>query len=208
MLGALQKETEKLENYVSQFEKLLTFRNSIAKKLSEKYSVFFKKGSVAIVTEPTVIKVNNDKNNYISVDAGVVHVPEINETLLYSGANIYFSPINDDAPLSIYRGIDQLFYKRVAVLVGLTLSEFQNKKVNKNFIKDNNLLLGLGMRLFNMVKLNAGYFFFKQQDANSLKSELHIKQQPFFSISFDFDLKGAFQDFGKLFEQLKLEEVS
>jgi len=57
------------------------------------------------------------QKNYVSVDAGVLFAGDISIGALYVGTNIYFRPINKDAPLA---GISP--GQRLALTVGLTIS--------------------------------------------------------------------------------------
>ncbi|HMJ70265.1 MAG TPA: hypothetical protein VK508_15280 [Cyclobacteriaceae bacterium] len=146
----------------------------------------------------------SEKTPYISLDVGVLYVPAINGLASYSGANIYFKPVDKQAPLSNFKGIDRWLMKRLCVLVGTTtgFAKFENKRVeslitgsaNNNF----NILTGAGYRLNNVFKVNAGAFWYKVKSENPLIESRSIGGSFFFSLSADVDVVKALGAFGNL----------
>jgi hypothetical protein len=56
---------------------------------------------------------------YVSMDAGLAYGWDINEAFGYLGTNIYFRPVNKDAPLQNFGGFGRSFSRRASALIGI-----------------------------------------------------------------------------------------
>jgi hypothetical protein len=83
-----------------------------------------------------------EQKNYVSVDAGLLYAGTIGIAALYLGSNIYFRPVNKDAPLT---GIGSIG-RRLALTVGLTVSSVadENNKTRSDLFWNQSLVLGAG----------------------------------------------------------------
>jgi len=130
-----------------------------------------------------------EQKNYISVDAGILYAGDIAIGALYAGANVYFRPVNKDAPLTAVSSIG----RRLAVTVGLTLSSVadENDRTRSDLFWNQSIVLGGGYRLASSVRGGGGILVFRQSDRNPLVTRKSAAVTWYASFSFDLDvLKG------------------
>lgn len=196
---AVSAQTAELRSYAEECKEFNRFETKYTKfiaDLSELFSdiVFTESAEIYASSDPYVI--TTDKSNYVGLDIGFAYIGAIEEALMYAGANIYLVPVNKNVPLSNYKGADYGFSKRTSILLGLTLTDFEKENHYKPlFTGKGSLLLGLGYRLSEIVKLNAGYLFFKKVDENSIESNSEFQREIFAAVSFDADIGSLFNDF-------------
>jgi len=140
---------------------------------------------------------------YVSADAGLAYIPEIDEAAKYIGTNIYLRPINKDVPLSQADS----FLHRFALTVGLTMDSIAdddaagNPRTRDDLFGSQSLLLGAGLRFNRVIRFGAGALVFKEQDPNPLRSDLSVTVSPYVTFSFDLNVASAFKGgFGDLFK--------
>jgi hypothetical protein len=131
---------------------------------------------------------------YVSADAGFAYAQEIESAVPYLGANIYFRPINKDAPLRMKGG----FKRRVSATIGLTVSSIAdaNKATRQDLFNTQSLIIGGGFRLTDTLRLGGGALVYEKNSAGS--SELATA--PYLSLSFDWNVAKQFAGIGKLFQ--------
>jgi hypothetical protein len=155
---------------------------------------------MAIIAGSTTGSFQTQSRNYISADTGIVCTPELEECNTYAGTNIYFRPINKAAPLDQFGGFFQTLDRRLSLTLGLTLQGVGDDKTRDDLFNDQSLLLGLGARMTNSVRLTAGGLLFKERDPNPLVSDESLTTTYFFSLSFDIDVVPTLQGIGSLFK--------
>jgi hypothetical protein len=155
---------------------------------------------MSIISGSTTGSFATQSRNYISADTGIVCTPELGECNTYAGTNIYFRPINKAAPLSQFGGFFQTLDRRVSVTLGLTLQGVGDNKTRDDLFNQQSLLLGLGARLTNSVRMTAGGLLFKERDPNPLADDESLTTTYFLSISFDIDVAPTLQGIGGLFK--------
>lgn len=140
---------------------------------------------------------------YISADAGLAYVPEIDEAAKYIGTNVYLRPINKDVPLSQADS----FLHRFAFTIGLTVDGVAdddaagNPRTRDDLFGSQSLLLGAGLRFNRVIRVGAGALVFKEEDPNPLRSDQSVTVSPYITFSFDLNVAKAFQGgFGDLFK--------
>jgi hypothetical protein len=136
------------------------------------------------VSEMTVmIEGATSRSIYVSADVGVLYAGDIKTGAPYVGSNIYFRPVNKDAPP---RGIG----RRLALTVGVTLSSIadEDHRTRSNLFWNQSLVLGGGLRLTSSVRCGAGALIFLESDPNPLISEKSLASTWYISFSFDFDV--------------------
>jgi len=138
---------------------------------------------------------------YVSADVGLAYSEGIDSFFFYLGTNLYLGPVNRKAPLSFREdGLVTSIRKRVAVTFGIPLNAFDNNSqvtladervALEGVIASRPLLLGVGFRLTELVRFTAGTVFFKVKDPNPLIDDPRTRRTAFFSISVDWDVRGA-----------------
>jgi hypothetical protein len=157
---------------------------------------------LSIIAGSTTGSFATQSQNYISADTGIVCTPALGECNTYAGTNIYFRPINKAAPLNQFGGFFQTLNRRLAFTLGLTVQGVGDEKTRDDLFNNQSLLLGLGARLTNSVRMTAGGLLFKKLDPNPLSSDESLTTTYFLSISFDIDVAPALQGIGSLFQNV------
>ncbi|HWM89660.1 MAG TPA: hypothetical protein VN493_02720 [Thermoanaerobaculia bacterium] len=139
--------------------------------------------------------------NYVSADTGLAYAPEIDEFPTYAGTNIYFRPVNKAAPLNQFGGFFDTLSRRVSVTIGLTAQGVgDDGKTRKDLFNQQSLVLGIGARMTNSVRMTLGGLVFLETDPNPLVDDDSVAVTPFLSISFDIDVVPTLQGIGGLFK--------
>jgi hypothetical protein len=147
---------------------------------------------------------------YFSVDVGLAVAPVIGEVFPYVGINIYFRPVNKEAPLS---SLSNTFSRRFSAMIGYTWTDNLLKDNERLgiFTRDNAvgvsvenqdadamLVFGAGLRVTDALRLAGGALLFKSEDPNPLITDTKLQVTPFFSMSFDWDAVGSIKGLGGL----------
>jgi len=148
---------------------------------------------VKIAAASSTIPYDTLQGVYISGDAGLVYVPEIDEVASYVGTNIYLRPINKDVPLNQVSS----FRHRFAITLGLTVQGIDDKKdgvvqTRDNLFGSQALLIGAGFRVNRVLRIGAGALVFREKDPNPLVDRLSVTTSPFVTLSFDLNVARAF----------------
>jgi hypothetical protein len=135
---------------------------------------------------------------YVSADAGFVYAPQIDTGVTYIGTNIYFRPVNRDAPLRQLGNFRQTFTRRFALTLGLTVQSVAdassaNGQTRDNLFGNQALLVGAGLRITDTMRLGAGALVLKERDTNPLISRFRVASTYYFTLSFDLNVVKAFQ---------------
>ena len=128
--------------------------------------------------------------NYVSVDAGVLFAGDIGIGALYVGSNIYFRPVNKDAPLGLFSGIG----RRLALTVGLTISSVADEThhTRSDLFWNQSLVLGAGYRITSSLRGGGGALVFRESDPNPLVTRTSTAATWYASFSLDLDLLKGF----------------
>jgi hypothetical protein len=126
------------------------------------------------------------QKNYVSVDAGVLFAGDIGIGALYVGTNIYFRPINKDAPLNAVSSLG----RRLALTVGATLSSVSddNNRTRSDLFWNQSLVLGAGYRVTSSLRGAGGVLAFRQSDPNPLVTQKTVATTWYASFSLDLDI--------------------
>jgi hypothetical protein len=138
--------------------------------------------------------------NYVSADTGVAWAPGLDAFPVYVGTNIYFRPVNKAAALSQFGNFWQTLSRRTSVTLGLTANGVGDGKTREDLFSNQSLVLGLGVRLTNSVRLTGGALVFLKKDPNPLVDRTREAVTPFLSLSFDIDVAPTLQGIGGLFK--------
>jgi hypothetical protein len=157
--------------------------------------------NMVVVAGSTTGSFQTQSRNYISADAGIACAPQLGSCSSYLGTNIYFRPVNKAAPLNQFGGFFQTLDRRVSLTVGLTVQGIgDNGKTREDLFGNQSLVLGLGARLTNSVRLTAGSLVFKKLSPNPLSTDKKLTTTYFLSISFDIDVAPTLTGIGGLFK--------
>jgi hypothetical protein len=129
------------------------------------------------------------QKNYVSADAGVLYAGDLGVAALYLGSNIYFRPVNKDAPPGPFGSVG----RRLALTVGLTVSSLsdENNKTRSDLFWNQSLVLGGGYRLTSSLRAGGGALVFREADPNPLITRRTAAISWYMSFSFDLNvLKG------------------
>jgi hypothetical protein len=130
------------------------------------------------------------RKNYVSVDAGILFAGDIGIGALYAGTNVYFRPVNKDAPLRSFSGIGQ----RLALTFGLTISSVADEThhTRSDLFWNQSLVLGAGYRITSSVRGGAGALIFREADPNPLVTRTSTAETWYASFSLDLNLLRGF----------------
>lgn len=131
---------------------------------------------------------------YLSADIGIVWAWTLDEMVPYAGMNIYFRPVNKDAPLQEFGSFATSFTRRFSALVGVTVAGDLVKTGERAALFSDNrmLILGAGLRLTDSIRFTGGAVILKAFDPNPLVDHKQIKAAPFISFSVDWNVRDAF----------------
>ena len=152
--------------------------------------------TVVLADASTLASFKTRSQNYVSLDAGLTWVPELEEVVPYLGTNVYFRPVNRDAPLASLGSFRQTFSRRFSLSMGLTASSIADSSAEggnqDDLFGNQSLLLGAGLRITDAMRLGAGAIVFKQDDPDPLVDESKLNTSYYLSLSFDIDVVGLF----------------
>ncbi|HEY0511914.1 MAG TPA: hypothetical protein VGH73_08420 [Thermoanaerobaculia bacterium] len=178
---------------------LLAERTQAVATIARQYKT--KVQNLILIAGSTTGSFETQSRNYISADAGVACAPQLSSCSTYLGTNIYFRPINKAAPLNQFGGFFQTLDRRVSVTLGLTVQGIgDGGKTREDLFGNQSLILGLGARLTNSVRLTAGSVVFKKLSPNPLSTDTKLTTTYFLSFSFDIDVVPTLAGIGGLFK--------
>lgn len=135
---------------------------------------------------------------FIRSDLGLAYVWGIGRVNPYIGAQISLSPLNDSIPLRHYRGLGGILRSRVSLLIGISVDGIAKDSVRKGLIGNQALILGSGLKLWQWLKVNSGFYLYYSQPRNPLHdpNRYSFKGSPFFSISIDIRVQELLNGIG------------
>ncbi len=185
---------------LQRLQRLLDERTEAVAGLADRYRTQVV-GKVVLAGSTTGSFATQNKN-YVSADTGLAYAPELDEFPTYVGTNIYFRPVNKAAALNQFGPFfsRESLGRRVSVTVGLTAQGVgDDGKTRKDLFNSQSLVLGIGARMTNSVRLTVGSLVFLETDPNPLVNDDRVAVTPFLSLSFDIDVVPTLQGIGGLF---------
>jgi len=124
--------------------------------------------------------------NYVSLDLGVAYAGTIGIGALYVGTNIYFRPVNKNAPLGEFDD----FGRRLAFTAGVTLSPVadENNQTRSDLFWHQSLVLGGGYRLTSSIRGGGGALVFREANPNPLITRKSAATTWYVSFSYDLNV--------------------
>jgi hypothetical protein len=198
LIGAVEKSragADSLQNESSRVRDDLRRRQAEVKELASDFKAQVR--DELIVNATTTGNGNTFQAYYVSADLGYVYMPEISEAVPYVGTNIYFRPVNKNAPLSQRSS----FGRRFAVTIGMTLNSIadENMETREDFTSNSSLLVGAGYRFTESIRLGLGALVFIKKDPNPLVDDETTGVTPYVSVSFDWNVAKTFKNIGSTF---------
>ncbi|MEX2401175.1 MAG: hypothetical protein WD423_10415 [Rhodothermales bacterium] len=179
---------EGLAGHHLQIRRALEQRNAVLDELVDDLSIHARYGMT--VTGSSGGTFETRARWYLSADVGLAAVPVLDEVLPYFGMNVYFRPVNKEAPLSARGGIG----RRFAALIGVTYASVEKTDERADLFGSNALLVGGGLRLTDVLRVSAGALVYKGNDprapaAGASQPDFELSRAFFFSVSFDWDVR-------------------
>lgn len=159
-------------------------------------------------------------NTYVCADLGIALLPAIAKLTPYIGTNIYFRPINTNAPLkwcdhdkypdgnsyNPRRYWSNWLGRRLSLVIGVSVVSVAKTYIRGDLMANSfNIITGVGFRITDWVRISGGALWYSKFDANPLNTTQTIKPTPFISISFDLRIKTALNN---LFSPSVISSVS
>ncbi len=132
--------------------------------------------------KPVMVIPLQNESHFLTFGFGGVVSPSFEDILPYVSVNLYFSPLSS-APLENRNA----FLKRFSMSLGVTLGEPEDSKV-EGITADRLVMLGVGYRVYEQVRLEAGGILFKKQDLDPLVDKLDRTLGFYVSASWEVDL--------------------
>jgi hypothetical protein len=119
----------------------------------------------------------------------------------YVGFHINLRAVDKNIPFRNYP--NKTIWHHLSVMTGWTLAGVAQQNKRENFFSSNSLLSGVGYKLSNAIRLNAGAMWFYKNDPNPLLDNRKIACTIYSGISIDLDIKEFLNDFTSLKPNLK-----
>lgn len=111
----------------------------------------------------------------------------------YLGFNINIMPVDKDLTFSTYK---KDWKQHLSIMVGWSLVSMEQDSTYKNFFTNSSLLLGMGYRFNNVLRISAGTeLLFKTGKDNSNNPTKKIAAIPYIGLSLDLDIKSYLNGF-------------
>jgi hypothetical protein len=149
----------------------------------------------------SIITGSTPSSNSVNADTGFVCAPELSLCKPYAGANFYTQPIDKRAPLRQFGPFfsPSSLSHRMSLTVGLTAQSIADSKTREDLFGSQSLVIGLGARLTNSVRLTAGTLVFNKLSPNPLSTDKKLTSTYFVSVSFDINMAPAFTGIANAF---------
>ena len=141
---------------------------------------------------------DTQSSNYVSLDVGLLYVPELKETSAYIGSNFYLRPVAKNIPLQNKGG----FMRRFAFTIGLAVQDVEDERsTRKALFGPMSVVLGAGVRVSKYVRAGGGILIFRERDPETfpLTTRTSLAGSPYVSASFDMDVGKHFKGLSGLF---------
>ncbi len=170
-------------------DKILTAKNDLISTITQNLIAQNTSGIINSTYHNDAVK---NAGTYFTADFGMVWPYKLTgENLFtYVGATIYFRPINRSLPLSRYRGVVDFCLTRFSVTTGLTVNSIEREGVRTGVFGTSGVILGLGFRPLNWLKVSYGGVGFYALETNPLASEAkkQLSFTPYIGVSIDLDI--------------------
>ncbi len=150
-----------------------------------------------VIPFPDVVTENTP---YISADGGLGYAADFQAGFNYFGANFYLSPINKKAPLSNFRGWN-LIKKMLCINMGIANFFGDRPSTTQSILgktSQSDFMVGLGLRLGRVLKINFGAIPYKTNNEKPLTDEYKVKFAFYGNAGIDVNILKAFNQVAKV----------
>jgi len=153
---------------------------------------------------PTVADYKSRTGYYVVADIGLAHIfyrnRFDNEIRPYAGVSFHLGPINRQSHYKLWDKCRPVrdFWKNLNIMMGVTFSSLAIEGERDDTFGNYTLLTGVGLRLFEPVRLSGGVAWNNVQGNNPLVSREKLTPYPYLSLSFDLDVGKHLGKFGEL----------
>jgi len=141
--------------------------------------------NVAVVSSNTYGDFNTFYSDHTSADAGFLYAFGVDAVVPYLATNIYFRPVNRDAPLSLKGG----WGRRLSLTIGLTVKSIEDAAgTRKDLFGSQAGVIGIGYRARETIRLMLGGLVFRKKEKSPLRGSTSLAVDPFLAMSFDVDV--------------------
>ena len=123
--------------------------------------------------------------------------PNFTGSTPYIGVAINLRSFDPDIPLSRIKGLKPWHY--LSFNLGLTLGSVAKTDYRENLLGTRTVLTGVGVRLTQALKVNAGALWYNRLSVNQLIDEKKIRPVFYVGLSLDFRLKEILKDVSAIF---------
>ncbi len=134
---------------------------------------------------------------YASVDIGMAPIIFSGRTVnlaQYFALNLYFTAVDPDEPLTSKRNPGRSrganFWRRFSISAGITTTgrQIENARNVTGLIGSQLPLVGLGFRLFRLVRVSGGVALYNLKNVNPVVDKRHLSVAPYVALSLDLAL--------------------
>lgn len=182
-----------LQNAVRNLTEELAARSLLLDRLEASVNALLLQ--VAGLRASTVAEYETRATWYMSADLGTALAPDLEEVFTYTGANIYFRPVNKKAHLRWadlwtpgQRWTD--FRRRFSVTLGRPQDDIEAKNIEP-LIQGKPALVAAGFRVTDYVRLNVGALVFKEKNPNPLVDTERLVWNWLTGLSIDWNIAGT-----------------
>ena len=131
---------------------------------------------------------------YVTADVGLAHIIYRerfgNELIPYFGVSFHLGPINKQRKYNVWGKCNSWnsLWKNTSVVLGITTSSLDFENSREDTFGEFTLLTGVGLRIFDPVRISSGLAWNKVSDPNPLVTNKSLKAFAYFSVSFDLDV--------------------
>jgi hypothetical protein len=190
-LQGLLDEVEGLPDIVSRYARQYERLREVSQQVLQRVELEAREVTVGLGS--SVLTADMNRNAYVSLDLGMAYAWDLQNLVFYAGTNIYFRPINKNAPLG------RNFWRRFALTIGITTSvkdesrRADDLRTSTGSDGTNSLLIGGGFRVTPSIRLGAGALVFKESETNPLVTQTSVAATPYVSMALDVNLGQIFR---------------
>lgn len=146
----------------------------------------------------TVGDFDTRQRSYLSIDAGFATANEIDEVLRTVGLNLYLRPVNRKAAFADIgcSGPFRCLGRKFAFTMGFTEGGVGDGSTRADLFSSNSMVVGAGIRVTPAFRLGLGAVVFKEIDPNPLISDETLQYTPYFSITYDWNIRNTLATLG------------
>jgi hypothetical protein len=188
---------DEFDNLMKEVDLAITQKQNILDTLIKQVLVNnVDKGSAISTTFPKEFQ--KQAQEFIRSDLGLAYVFGLDRVNPYVAAQISLSPLDDSIPLRQYRGIGNILRSRLSFMIGISVDGISKDSVRKGLIGDQALILGSGLKLWQWLKVNSGFYLYYSQPRNPLRDPAgrSFKGSPFISLSIDIRVQALLNGIG------------